>query len=102
MSFTSNEKVKDLVMPGELGSLEDRTGFIRYGNYCVDIRGNLKLGLGPQRPDKAVGFVPAAGEAPAQLPLPDLATVRAQEAAQRAAETAKAVGGVWPQKGIAK
>jgi hypothetical protein len=98
MSFTSNEKVKDLVMAGELGSLEDRNGFIRYGNYCVDIRGNLKLGLGPRRAEKAPGFIPMVGEAPAQLPLPDLATVRAQEAAQRAADTANAAGGVWPQK----
>ena len=102
MSFTSNEKVKDLVMAGELGSLEDRTGFIRYGNYCVDIRGNVRLGLGPQRVDKAVGFVPAIGEPPAQLPLPNLEMVRAQEAAQRASETAKAAVAVWPQKGVAR
>jgi hypothetical protein len=102
MSFTSNEKVKDLVMAGELGSLEDRTGFIRYGNYCVDIRGNVRLGLGPQRVDKAVGFVPAIGEPPPQLPLPNLEMVRAQEAAQRASETAKAAVAVWPQKGVAR
>jgi hypothetical protein len=102
MSFTSNEKVKDLVMAGELGSLEDRTGFIRYGNYCVDIRGNVRLGLGPQRVDKAVGFVPAIGEPPAQLPLPNLEMVRAQEAAHRASETAKAAVAVWPQKGVAR
>jgi len=102
MSFTSNEKVKDLVMAGELGSLEDRTGFIRYGNYCVDIRGKVKLGLGPRRVDRAVGFVPMVGEPPVQLPLPDLATVRAQEAEQRAADTAKAAGGVWPQKSVAR
>jgi hypothetical protein len=102
VSFTSNEKVKDLVMAGELGSLEDRTGFIRYGNYCVDIRGKLKLGLGPRRAEKAVGFVPMAGEAPQQLPLPDLATVRAKEAEQRANDAAKAAGGVWPAKGAAR
>ena len=102
MSFTSNEKVKDLVMAGELGSLEDRTGFIRYGNYCVDIRGNVRLGLGTQRTDKAPGFITAVGEPPAQLPMPDLATVRAQEAEQRASETAKAAAGVWKQKGVAK
>jgi len=31
-----------------------------------------------------------------------LATVRAQEAEQRAADTAKAAGGVWPQKSVAR
>jgi hypothetical protein len=62
----------------------------------------VKLGLGPKRADKAIGFVPATGEAPAQLPLPDLATIRAKEAAQLASDTAKAAAGVWPQKGVAK
>jgi hypothetical protein len=97
-SFTSDEKLKDLVLPGELAGLEDRTGFITYGNYCVDIRGQLRLGLGPARSEKSVGFVPREGDAPKKLELPNLEEVKARDEAKRQRDTERLAAGVFPSQ----
>ena len=74
-----------IVTQSELASLKNRHGYLRYEGYLV----KLKLAIPPARPDRCVGFVPRTGVAPVQLPMPNLAQIRAAEAAEKT-ERAKA------------
>ena len=75
-----------IVPQSELASLKNRHGFLRYESYIVKI----KLAIPPARPDRCVAFVPRVGVAPVQLPMPNLTDIRAKEAAEKAANAAKA------------
>jgi hypothetical protein len=75
-----------IVTQSELASLKNRHGYLRYEGYIVKV----KLAIPPTRPARCVGFVPRTGVAPVQLPMPNLAQIRAAEAAEKAANAAKA------------
>ena len=77
-----------IVTQSELASLKNRHGYLRYEGYVV----KLKLAIPPARPDRCAGFVPRTGVSPVQLPMPNLAEIRAGEAAEKAAKAAKAAG----------
>ena len=75
-----------IVTQSELASLKNRHGFLRYEGYIV----KLKLAIPPARADRCVGFVPRTGVSPVQLPMPNLAEIRAAEAAEKAANATSA------------
>jgi hypothetical protein len=91
-SYTTQPRANQrLVSQSELGSLENRFGYLRYAGWVV----KLKLALPPSRPDRCPAFVARTGEAPVQLPMPDLATILAKEAAEKQAAAAKAAATPW-------
>ena len=91
-SYTTQPRMNHrLVSQSELGSLENRFGYLRYAGYVV----KLKLALPPARLDRCVAFVPRTGVAPVQLPMPDLETILAKEAAEKQAAAAKAAATPW-------
>jgi hypothetical protein len=75
-----------IVTQSDLASLKNRHGFLRYEGYIV----KLKLAIPPARTDRCVGFVPRTGVSPVQLPMPNLAEIRAAEAAEKVANAARA------------
>lgn len=85
-SYTTEQREEWVVYPSELAGLENRCGYLRYADYVVP----LKIAIAPLREDRAVPWVPRAGEPPAILPMPNLQELLAKEEAERQRKAAEA------------
>lgn len=78
-SYTTQIKTDRIIPGSDLGSLNNRHGYLRYSGFVVPV----VLAIPPVRPARTEAFVSRTGVEPVQLPLPDLKAIKAKEAADK-------------------
>lgn len=84
-SYTIEKRNERLVTAAEFAGFPDREGILKYGNEVV----RIKIPIVPAR-NRALAFVPRQGEPVKQLPMPNLAEIKAKEEAERQKKAAAA------------
>lgn len=90
-TYTTEQRMERVVLPAELGGLEPRCGYLRYGNEIV----RLKISLAEPRAPLAEAYVQRTGEGVPTLPMPNLEEIRRKEEQERQAKAEQAAAYVY-------